>query len=134
MQLIKSLRSDFENFNFGLFVRIGHMIEHSNEAPIKRFSGLTHLACQFLIKLAKKHDRDDYVNRLRIVRNEIMKRCEGEQRAICFKCEYRISDVILTPCQHMFQCSRCYVSGTRRCGICASLVKYAVQVQSKTPG
>jgi len=113
-----------------------------NTQPSTHYEELNVGAYQCLINIAKHNNRDEYVQRLRIVRNETIKNLKKKDcfRAVCIKCERRMSNVQLRPCGHMYQCDKCYwISGTtrkdikvKRCDLCAMLIKEAIQWDSKT--
>lgn len=94
-------------------------------------------AYQCLINIAKHNKRDEYVQRLRIARNETIKSLTKKDkfRLVCIKCEKRMANVQIKPCGHMYQCDKCYwLAGTtrndlkiKRCDLCANKVDCAVQ-------
>lgn len=108
-----------------------------NTPPPSHYQDITVGAYQCLINFAKRNNREEYVNRLRIARNETIKSLKKKDsfRCVCIKCERRLSVVQLKPCGHMYQCEQCYWKfGTtrndlkiKRCDLCAVIVKEAIQ-------
>lgn len=151
------------DFNFGNFVRLaihinpGLFIEpnefrkdHNNNGfnneklvriyntpPLSDYQDMNVGAYQCLINMAKRNKQTEYVQRLRIARNETIKTLTKKDsfRIVCIKCEKRASNVQIKPCGHLYQCEQCYwTAGTtrnevkqKRCDLCAIKVDHAVQ-------
>lgn len=83
----------------------------------------------FITKIAAKYGRDDIIREIDpTIPAAFPNQWGANSTSRCVYCRKRKSNVIVIPCQHKYQCQKCYIMGTRICRLCKSNIEYAVKV------